>query len=127
MEADCQSPHAAGEISHRDEPSLGETGLTVNIDLVANKPFDIDEESHSLLDIGEEQVEDEEKELDLDSVGLSSPLEKESAAKSEEEKGGGNERDGAKHDNGSEAVCNDFGQRSERGRLGIQVESHFLE
>ncbi|KAL1634579.1 hypothetical protein SLS56_002272 [Neofusicoccum ribis] len=73
--------------------------------------------NHCLLDVGDEKVEDKEKELILDAMGLSPPLEKERTAKGHEKNRGGNERYKAEDNYCLEAFADGLRQWGKRGRL----------
>lgn len=75
------------------------------------EPLDVYEEGDRLLEVGEEKVEDKEKELVLDAMGFSPPLEEEITAESDEEKECGNERQQAEDDDGLQAFANGLRQR----------------
>lgn len=74
-----------------------------------------------MLKVGQEEVEDKEKELILNAMGSLAPLEEEIAAEGKEENEGGNERHKAENDYGFEPLVDGFGQRGERGRFDGQL------
>lgn len=90
VEANGNGPPAACEIAYGDEPALGVARGRLDVDCIAHKPLDVDEEGDGLLEIGKEKVEDKEDELILDAMGLSPPPGQESAGKNSKKRGGGN-------------------------------------
>ncbi len=63
VDGDGEGEEARGEIAGADEPALGPAGWGGDVEGVAAQPFCVEEEGDGLLDVGEDEVEEEDGEL----------------------------------------------------------------
>lgn len=89
MEPDEEAPHAACQITSRNEPSLGKAYRVLHDDSVQADPFYVEKKGKGLLYVGPQQIEDEDDEL-ICASGFGVPLEK-SPCKQDQQREGSNE------------------------------------
>jgi len=63
VDGDGEGEDSRGEIAGADEPALGPAGWGGSVEHVAAQPLCVEEEGDGLLDVGEDEVEEEDGEL----------------------------------------------------------------
>ena len=63
MDCNDEYPHTGRQVTSADQPGLSMTGMSMYINLVSLYPRDGKLESQRLLDVGKEEIEDQEEEL----------------------------------------------------------------
>ena len=63
MDANSQTPYATGQVTGRDEPALSPTNASANSNLVHPQPFRVEKKCQRLLNIGEDEIKDENNKL----------------------------------------------------------------
>jgi len=71
MNGNGHGEHATCQVTGAHEPALGKAGVGLDSDGIAAQPEDVEEEGKRLLDVGQDQVEDEDDELVDAEMGLS--------------------------------------------------------
>lgn len=63
MDGDESNETAGSQIAIGDKQGLDETGWRVNVDAILAEPNDTDEEADGLMDVGEQQVVNQDEKL----------------------------------------------------------------
>ncbi len=63
VDGDGRDEQAAGDIADLDQPRLGEAGRGADLDAVAADPDGVEQERGRLVDVGQQEVVDEDQEL----------------------------------------------------------------